>query len=252
MFNNQLVSTLNAFEFKVYNYVIKNHQTVIYMTVRELAEACDVSTATILRFCKKMNCSGYAEFKAYLKMNAEKRGEISLPHGANEFLSFFKSINNDEFDALIASAAEQIAGAERVIFVGAGSSGTLGRYGARFFSNIGKFSNHIDDPYYPVNTDMYKQAVAIVLSVSGETTEIIKLAKQFLFHHCKLITITSNNKSTLAQMADFNISYHAARLVVDNEYDITTQVPVIYIIEPIGRQLANKISAEVSQGVSFM
>jgi len=172
MFNNQLVSTLNAFEFKVYNYVIKNHQTVIYMTVRELAEACDVSTATILRFCKKMNCSGYAEFKAYLKMNAEKRGEISLPHGANEFLSFFKSINNDEFDALIASAAEQIAGAERVIFVGAGSSGTLGRYGARFFSNIGKFSNHIDDPYYPVNTDMYKQAVAIVLSVSGETTEI--------------------------------------------------------------------------------
>ena len=160
MFNNQLVSTLNTFEFKVYNYVIKNHQTVIYMTVRELAEACDVSTATILRFCKKMNCSGYAEFKAYLKMNAEKRGEISLPHGANEFLSFFKSINNDEFDALIASAAEQIAGAERVIFVGAGSSGTLGRYGARFFSNIGKFSNHIDDPYYPVNTDADKALYA--------------------------------------------------------------------------------------------
>jgi len=168
-----------------------------------------------------MNCSGYAELKAYLKMNAEKRSQISVPHGANEFLAFFKSINNEEFDALILNAAEQIAGAERVIFVGAGTSGTLGRYGARFFSNIGKFSNHIDDPYYPVNTDMYKQA------------------------------ITSDNKSTLAQMADFNISYHAARVVVDNEYDITTQVPVIYIIESIGRQLAKTISAELSQGVSF-
>ena len=250
MFNNQLVSTLNTFEFKVYNYVMKHHQTVIYMTIRELAEASDVSTATILRFCKKMNCSGYAELKAYLKMNAEKRSQISVPHGANEFLAFFKSINNEEFDALILNAAEQIAGAERVIFVGAGTSGTLGRYGARF-SNIGKFSNHIDDPYYPVNTDMYKQAVAIVLSVSGETTEIIKLAEQFLLHHCKVITITSDNKSTLAQMADFNISYHAARVVVDNEYDITTQVPVIYIIESIGRQLAKTISAELSQSVSF-
>jgi len=52
-------------------------------------------------------------------------------------------------------------------------------------------------------------------------------------------------------MADFNISYHAARVVVDNEYDITTQVPVIYIIESIGRQLAKTISAELSQGVSF-
>jgi len=53
MFNNQLVSTLNTFEFKVYNYVMKHHQTVIYMTIRELAEASDVSTATILRFARK-------------------------------------------------------------------------------------------------------------------------------------------------------------------------------------------------------
>jgi len=109
MFNNQLISTLNNFEFKVYNYVMKHHQTVVYMTIRELAEASDVSTATILRFCKKMNCSGYAEFKAYLKMNTERRGQLSIPHGANEFLSFFKSINNEEFDTLIMSAAEQIA-----------------------------------------------------------------------------------------------------------------------------------------------
>lgn len=139
-----------------------------------------------------------------------------------------------------------------MIFVGAGSSGTLGKYGARFFSNIGKFSNHIDDPYYPVSTDMYKNAVAIVLSVSGETPEIIKLAKQFLIHQCKIVSITSNNKSTLALMADFNVSYHVSRVLIANEYDITTQVPVIYILESIGRQLANKMTPEMSQGVSFL
>ncbi|MER3625457.1 transcriptional regulator, partial [Klebsiella pneumoniae] len=42
----------------------------------------------------------------------------------------------------------------------------------RFFSNVGKFSNHIDDPYFPVTNDMARNALAIVLSVSGETEEI--------------------------------------------------------------------------------
>ncbi|BCQ33547.1 MULTISPECIES: MurR/RpiR family transcriptional regulator [Erwinia] len=252
MFTNKTISTLNALENKVYNFVIKNLNTVVYMTIRELANSSQVSTATVLRFCKKINFNGYSEFKAYLRMYLEQDKKILLPHGADEILSFFKSINNNDFDELIISAAEHIVAAERVIFVGAGSSGTLGKYGARFFSNIGKFSNHIDDPYYPVSTDMYKNAVAIVLSVSGETPEIIKLAKQFLIHQCKIVSITSNNKSTLALMADFNVSYHVSRVLIANEYDITTQVPVIYILESIGRQLANKMTPEMSQGVSFL
>jgi len=243
MFNHKTVSTFNSLESRVYNYVIKNLNTVIYMTIRELAVNSEVSTATVSRFCKKMDFEGYSEFKAYLKLYLEQEKKIHLPHGADEILSFFKSINNDDFDQLIDNAAEHIVAAERVIFVGAGSSGTLGKYGARFFSNIGKFSNHIDDPYYPVTTDMYKNAVAIVLSVSGETPEIIKLAKQFLIHHCKVISITSNNQSTLSKMADFNVSYHVSRLLIENEYDITTQVPVIYILESIGRKLVNKIPA---------
>ncbi|MEP8759018.1 SIS domain-containing protein, partial [Enterobacter hormaechei] len=64
-------------------------------------------------------------------------------------------------------AVDIILSSERIIFVGAGTSGSLAKYGARFFSNIGKFSNHIDDPYFPVTNDMAKNALAIVLSVSG-------------------------------------------------------------------------------------
>jgi hypothetical protein len=35
---------------------------------------------------------------------------------------------------------------------------------ARFFSNLGKFSHAIDDPYYPVSPDLYENAIAIILS----------------------------------------------------------------------------------------
>ncbi len=241
MFEKAALSEFNALEMKVYNYIIKNKDKVIYMTIRELADEAGVSTTTVLRLCKKNGFSGYSEFRMSLKLFLEQGQEAPLSHGSDEVISFFKSVNNDDFDRLIASAVEHIVAAERVIFVGAGSSGSLGRYGARFLSNIGKFSNYIDDPYYPINTDMYKNAVAIVLSVSGETPEIMKIVRQFMLHSCKIVSITSNNRSPLAQVADFNISYYASRVLVASEYDITTQVPVIYIIESIGRQMANRL-----------
>lgn len=252
MFNAKKIAALNLLESHVHNYIIKNINAVIYMTIRELADNSGVSTATVLRFCKKMDFKGYSELKTCLKIHLQKNNTLLIPHGADEIMTFFKSIRNDEFDEVISCAAEQIRSAERVFFVGAGSSGSLGRYGARFLSNIGKFSNHIDDPWYPVSTDMAQSAVAIVLSVSGETPEIIKIARQFVIHQCKVISITSSQNSTLAKMADFIIPYHVSRILIENEYDITTQIPVMFILESIGRKLALGRQNSQSQGVTFL
>ncbi|MBW7982544.1 MurR/RpiR family transcriptional regulator [Enterobacillus tribolii] len=238
MFNHASIANLNGLEMMVYNYVIKNREKVMYMTIRELADAAQVSTTTVLRFCKKMNCDGYSEFRIRFKLYLEQEIQQPAYSGVSEIVSFFKSINNSEFDDLIDQAVRHIAGMERIIFVGAGTSGTLGKYGARFFSNVGKFSNYIDDPYYPISSDMYKNAVAIILSVSGETPEILKLASQFSLHHCKIVSITSNDVSSLAKMADFNLSYHMAQTLIQGEYNVTTQVPVVYILEVIGNKLA--------------
>ncbi len=153
-------------------------------------------------------------------------------------LSFFKSINNAEFDQQIATAAQMIIEAEHIFFIGAGTSGSLGKYGARYFSNIGKFSHHIDDPYYPVSKSAWENALAIILSVSGETEEILRFASQFSLHHCKIISITNHDNCSLAKMADFNLSYHVPQEKLPDRYDITTQVPVIYILETLGRYIA--------------
>ncbi|MGE9551624.1 MurR/RpiR family transcriptional regulator [Erwinia amylovora] len=241
MFTHHTLATLNGLELQVYNYAIKNREKVMYMTIRELADAAAVSTTTVLRFCKKMNCDGYSEFRIRFKLYLEQEQQLPGQSGISEIVSFFKSINNTEFETLIAEAVNLLIKAERIIFVGAGTSGTLGKYGARFFSNVGKFSSYIDDPYYPVNSDRYKDAVAVILSVSGETPEILRLATQFSLHHCQVISVTNNDNSSLARMADFNLSYHMPQLRMAGEYDVTTQVPVIYILETMGRQLASQL-----------
>ncbi|HKS32555.1 MAG TPA: MurR/RpiR family transcriptional regulator [Enterobacteriaceae bacterium] len=242
MFSHAAIASLNNLEVMVYHYVIKNRDKVMYMTIRELADAVGVSTTTVLRFCRKLNCEGYSEFRVRFKLYLEQEEPQPANFGAGEIISFFKSVNNDEFDALLDRTVDIILSSERIIFVGAGTSGALAKYGARFFSNIGKFSNHIDDPYFPVTSDMAKNALAIVLSVSGETEEILRFASQFNLHHCKVLSITGHEHSRLSKLADFNLSWHAPQTRITGGYDITTQIPVIYILETLGRKLARKIA----------
>jgi len=242
MFTHAAIASLNGLEMMVYHFIIKNKEKVMYMTIRELADAAEVSTTTVLRFCRKFNCAGYSEFRVRFKLYLEQNEKQPANFGTSEIISFFKSTNNDEFEQLIDQAADIICASERIIFVGTGTSGALAKYGARFFSNVGKFSNHIDDPYFPVTRDMAKNALAIVLSVSGETQEIIRFASQFSLHHCKVMSITSHENSALARLADFNLSWHIPPIRIGETYDITTQIPVIYILETIGRRLAKKLA----------
>ena len=242
MFTHSAIASLNNLEMMVYHYVVKNRDKVMYMTIRELADAAGVSTTTVLRFCRKLNCEGYSEFRVRFKLYLEQNELPQANFGASEVISFFKSVNNDEFDALLNKAVDIILSSERIIFVGAGTSGALAKYGARFFSNIGKFSNHIDDPYFPVTSDMAKNALAIVLSVSGETEEILRFASQFSLHRCKVLSVTSHENSSLAKLADFNLSWHVQPMRIAGVYDITTQIPVIYILESLGRKLARRLA----------
>ncbi|WP_153753956.1 MULTISPECIES: MurR/RpiR family transcriptional regulator [unclassified Citrobacter] len=242
MFSHAAIASLNNLEMLVYNYVIKNRDKVMYMTIRELADAVGVSTTTVLRFCRKLKCEGYSEFRVRFKLYLEQNEPQQANFGASEIISFFKGVNNDEFDNLLDQAVDIILSSERIIFVGAGTSGALAKYGARFFSNVGKFSNHIDDPYFPVTNDMARNALAIVLSVSGETEEILRFASQFSLHNCKVLSVTSNEHSRLAKLADFNLSWHVPQTRIAGVYDITTQIPVIYILESLGRKLAKRIA----------
>lgn len=242
LFNHSAVASLNNLEMMVYNVVIKNRDKVMYMTIRELADAAGVSTTTVLRFCRKLECEGYSEFRVRFKLYLAQSEPQPANFGASEIISFFKSVNNDEFDRLLDQATDIILASERIIFVGVGTSGSLAKYGARFFSNVGKFSNHVDDPYFPITNDMAKNALAIVLSVSGETEEILRFASQFSLHHCKVMSITSHEHSALAKLADFNLSWHIPQTRISGGYDLTTQIPVIYILETLGRKLAKKLA----------
>ena len=47
MFTHAAIANLNGLEMMVYNYVIKNRDKVMYMTIRELADAVSYTHLTL-------------------------------------------------------------------------------------------------------------------------------------------------------------------------------------------------------------
>lgn len=240
MFGYEILQSYNDLEMLVYNYVIEHKEEVKYMTIRELAEAVHVSTSTIIRFCKKTGCEGYSEFKVqfklFLKEEKESKRKLTIDSGKDEIVYFLHTVTSTDYEEAIIEVTQIIQEARQLIFVGIGTSGILGKYGARYFSNIGKFSQHIEDPYYPIGKDM-EATVVVALSESGETQQTLKLVERFKKHNCKILSITNGSSSTLAKMSDYNLSYFVSKRLVQDEYNITTQVPVLYLLETIGRRL---------------
>lgn len=238
MFNYNHIKSFNDLELSVYNYIMNNQDKVLYMKIRELASESHVSTTTILNFCKKVGCSGYSEFRLKFKLHLEEQKTVKVSEDSTEIIDFFKKTNTEAYEEKIEKIAQAILKAKRTIFIGSSMSGIVARYGARYFSSVGQFSLCIDDPYYPTIGRFYENSVVIVCSVSGETNDTISHINRFKKENCCIVSITNTEKCTIAKMSDYNISYYVPYVKV-GIYDITSQIPVISIIERLGRKLQN-------------
>ncbi|PLR79580.1 RpiR family transcriptional regulator [Bacillus canaveralius] len=240
MFSNEVISTFNELEFSLYNYVTNNIDKVVYMRIRDLAKETHVSTSTILRFCRKLNCEGFSEFKVKLKLLLDKDERTSLRRSQDSLLEFMERTLKGNLDSYITEAAEVISHSDSVIFIGIGSSGILAEYGARYFSSLEKFSLYIKDPHFPITTNYLHNSTTIALSVSGENRFTITHIHQLKQEGSKIISITNSQHCTVAKISDINIPYY----VTEEKYhtsNITTQIPVVYILESIARKV-NKLT----------
>lgn len=137
-----------------------------------------------------------------------------------------------------------IAKTERVFFVGIGSSGHVGQYGARCFTNLGKFSLYISDPFYPINMKDAVSTAAIILSVSGESEQVVKIANGLKHSNCRIISITNTEQSTISKMSDVNLSYYITMRRDEENVDYTSQIPVMCIVELLGKKIRNRLMEE--------
>lgn len=244
MFSAQELKSLNELEMLVYQYVTEHRSAVPYMRIRELATEAHVSTTTVLHFCKKMGCEGFSQFKWKLKEeNGMDSPEKDIPDALSELQTFFWRAGTPAYQEKLEQAAAIIARMERIFMVGIGNSGSIASYGARYFSNLGKFALCVSDPFYPITLADCSNAAALVFSVSGEPQEVIKLAHDLRQRGCTLIAVTAGESCTLAQVCDLVLPYYTViRRTGPENYDLTSQIPAVYLLESLARRVHNRLN----------
>ncbi|PMC37911.1 RpiR family transcriptional regulator [Bacillus sp. UMB0899] len=238
MFTNEVIATFNDLEMLIYKYVMQHKEKVIYMRIRDLADEAHVSTSTIMRFCRKLDCEGFSEFKVKLKLSMDEKSDTLIKSGQHVVAEFLERTQNEHFTTKLDDAADTISKANHVYFIGIGSSGTLAEYGARYFSSLGTFSTYLKDWYTPIHANL-NNSITIALSASGENHFTLSHIHMLKDKNSKILSITNNGQSTIAKISDKNISYYVSEEFYETS-NITTQIPVVYILEELARRVYEK------------
>jgi len=244
LFSSQALKSFSHLDYEIYNFIIKNSDKISYMTIRELAKEAHVSTTTITRFCKKLNCDGFSEFKVRYKMELDAGKKQKEAFDSSVIIDFFHRVSMEKFQNELNEIANVIASRKHVIFMGVGNSGIVAEYASRYFSNMGIFSTGINDPMFPMNIEFPDETILIVLSVEGETNILVENSGLAKRSRVTTVSITNSKNSTLAKMADYNVSYYIQKeLTKENEWgkvDLTSQIPAMHIVEILAKLTLHK------------
>ena len=126
-----------------------------------------------------------------------------------------------------------------VIVTGMGKSGLIGRKIAATLSSTGTVSYflHPAESTHGDSGIITPNDVIIAISNSGETKEVIDQLRLYRGVQSRIISITNESNSTIAKMADLTIPYFIKKVILPSTKNISSQVPVVYIIERICRKL---------------
>lgn len=222
---------LSEVDLDIYRFFTENVEKVPYMRVRDIATEAHVSNSSVMRFIHKLGYESFPEFKVSFHAEQEKA------HVTDHRINF---ITADNFPTDIYSKIELVADkmqeSDQIIFCGVGSSGALAEYAARQTAAVGFNSFCVKDPFYPLVTQLKNTSnnLLISFSVSGKTIELIELLNNFVTDEdVTLVAVTADPSSQLALMSRYVLSYSTDQKRIEKFYDLTTQVPALYVIEQL-------------------
>ena len=210
-------------EKKVADYILQNPREVLFMSITDLAEACNVGDTSVFRFCKSMELKGYQEFKMVLSLSLNEdakeasrlSGNISLNDTFQELAQKVLSTNVHALtethslldENIFNQAIDCLHEAKKIYFFGVGASVLTALKAANNCLRIAQKVYCIQDSHMQamVASMMNPEEVAVVFSYSGATKDTIHVAQLAKQAGAKVICITRFIKSPLTAYADLTL-----------------------------------------------
>jgi len=239
---------LNLTERNILVYIMKNIDKVKKMAIRDLADACFVSTTTIFRFVQKIGYEGYSDFIYSLIESGSKNKTTVIPDIVQQN-DYFKSYINNIGEAVniltdekIDSFKELFKKAKRIHIIAEGMSREVGGYVYRLLSCL-NYNVVFPKENYEKNKEYQKLSdddMVLALSYSGDNKSVIlEIEKIMQVSNPNIVSITRADNNAIQNMSDLNF-YMFADEISFEENDITSRVGMIAILELLIYSVINK------------
>lgn len=252
---------LSGSDQKIANYILDDATDKQALTIQGLANAVNVSTATVSRFVKRIGFSSYREFSLSLAVPNQRSntffGEIEPQDNTEQIAQKVFNGAKNAIDAtyeMIAAedwqcAAEWLINARRVGLFGIGGSSIVALNGYhKLLRTPLDVEQHPDyDVQLMQSVRMRQDDVAIVISHSGRNKDTLKITRQLKANNVKVIAITAFPNSVLAQLADLVLASSAEEVNMRSE-SMSSLVAQITIMDSLFTLVGVKL-AEDTQGI---
>lgn len=226
-FLTKIRSSYNQFtkaEKKVADFILTNPKDVLFMSITDLAEACEVGDTSVFRFCKTMELKGYQEFKMMLSLSLNDNGDETLSHLEGDislddgFAELSRKVLNTNVNALnqtyslldyekFTKVIDYLVEAKRIFFFGVGASMLTAMKAMNKFLRIEPKVCCIQDSHMQtmVAATMDEGDLAVMISYSGATKDTIHVAEAAKKAGAAVVCITRFVKSPLTSFSDVTI-----------------------------------------------
>ena len=219
-------------EKEVIAFLLKEPEQAAGCSIHELADRTFSSTSTVIRLCQKTGFRGYKEFQQSLlyelairkdsveKQMEEIRREDSLEEIVNK-VTYKNIVSLENTRKLIdipvlEKCVELLVQCRAVYLFGLGSSLLVARDAYLKFLRVNKECFLCDDWHaqYLQAMNIREGSIAIIISYSGMTKEMISCAKKIKKQDVPIILISRFDDSPLAKLADYNLSVAATEFIM--------------------------------------
>ena len=218
---------LSSAEQQIAKFILENPQQIIRMSIREIAKLTYTSPTTVMRLCRKISDGGFAEFRIdlasevesfskkvltqedeklsqHFKETAEIIGQIE--QSISESLRLTRQLLNEQ---VLLDVVNVILNSKTIDIYGRGASNSVGEDFHYKMYRLG-FNTHIYkgvDLQYIQAQNSDSTHCGLVISSTGETPEILKIANTLNSKGTPVITLTGSQDSSLLKNSDYALYF---------------------------------------------
>lgn len=225
---------LSAVEKNIADFFISNEEDMDFSS-RHISSMLYVSEASLSRFAKKCGYKGYREFVfKYKESFGEKDHQITGQ--MREVFDSYQELLNKSYNLADEAQLRRIAGkmseCRRVFVYGKGSSSLAAREMQFRFMRLGLDMDAVDETHMMRfhSTIVQEDCMAIGISISGRTEEVMECLKQAHRQGAYTVLLTANDRPEYSEFCE-EVVCLAAKKNLDFGNIISPQYPILVMTD---------------------